>query len=82
MPITPSKADADLAVNFVKLDDLSEDERRTTVEAGRDGSVITRDRRVEPGQRPAQVAVRITPPRQQSSWESPWFPHIIFIGSL
>lgn len=63
VPITGSKTDADLAVNFVKLDDLSEDERRTMVEAGRDGSVITRDRHVEVSDldrmRPAQVAARV-----------------------
>ncbi|MEU6339407.1 DUF3644 domain-containing protein [Streptomyces sp. NPDC046977] len=63
VPITGAKTDADLAVNFVKLDDLSEDERRTMVEAGRDGSVITRDRHVEVADlnrmRPAQVAARV-----------------------
>ncbi|MBN3932556.1 DUF3644 domain-containing protein [Streptomyces verrucosisporus] len=63
VPITGSRTDADLAVNFVKLDDLTEDERRTMVEAGRKGTVITRDRHVEVADldrmRPAQVAARV-----------------------
>ncbi|MFJ4466166.1 DUF3644 domain-containing protein [Streptomyces sp. NPDC089424] len=63
VPITGSKTDADLAVNFVKLDDLTEDERRTMVEAGRSGTVITRDRHVEVADlnrmRPTQVAARV-----------------------
>ncbi|MEE1941962.1 DUF3644 domain-containing protein [Streptomyces sp. TRM 70361] len=63
VPITGSKTDADLAVNFVKLDDLTEEERRTMVEAGRKGTVITRDRHVEVADlnrmRPAQVAARV-----------------------
>ncbi|MFF8277808.1 DUF3644 domain-containing protein [Streptomyces lateritius] len=63
VPITGSKTDADLAVNFVKLDDLTEDERRIMVEAGRKGAVITRDRHVEVADlnrmRPTQVAARV-----------------------
>lgn len=41
------KTDADLAVNFVRLDELTEDERRVMLEAGRAGTVIVRDRPVE-----------------------------------
>ncbi|MFE0811793.1 DUF3644 domain-containing protein [Streptomyces sp. NPDC058794] len=47
VPIVGSKTDADLAINFVKLDELSEDERQVMVEAGRQGTVIIRDRHVE-----------------------------------
>ncbi|WP_166028504.1 DUF3644 domain-containing protein [Streptomyces chilikensis] len=60
VPIIGSKTDADLAVNFVNLADLKEEERRTMVEAGRRGTVITRDRHVEVADkdrmRPSQVA--------------------------
>ncbi|GAA1899503.1 hypothetical protein GCM10009716_06660 [Streptomyces sodiiphilus] len=63
VPITGSKTDADLAVNFVKFDKLTEEERRTMVEAGRKGTVIIRDRCVEVADldrmRPAQVAARV-----------------------
>ncbi|MFF9867291.1 hypothetical protein ACF1G0_18010 [Streptomyces sp. NPDC013953] len=56
-------ARAGLAVNFVKLDDLTEDERRIMVEAGRKGAVITRDRHVEEADlnrmRPTRVAARV-----------------------
>ncbi len=55
-----SKTDADLAIDFVKLDDLTEDERRVMIEAGRHGTVIVRDRHVEVADkdklRPGQVA--------------------------
>lgn len=46
VPIIGSKTDADLAASFVKLADLTEDERRTMIEAGRTATVITRDRHV------------------------------------
>ena len=42
-----AKTDADLAIDFVKLDELSEEERKVMVEAGRKGTVIIRDRKVE-----------------------------------
>ncbi len=47
VPIVGSKTDADLAINFVKLDELTEEERKTMVEAGRQGTVIIKDRHVE-----------------------------------
>ncbi|WP_431035541.1 DUF3644 domain-containing protein [Streptomyces sp. P6-2-1] len=47
VPIIGSKTDADLAINFVKLDELSESERRTMVEAGRLGTVIEKVKHVE-----------------------------------
>ncbi|MFE3884553.1 DUF3644 domain-containing protein [Streptomyces lydicus] len=47
VPIVGSKTDADLAINFVKLEELDEDERKVMVEAGRQGTVIVRDRHVE-----------------------------------
>jgi hypothetical protein len=60
VPIVGSKTDADLAINFVKLDELSEEERRVMVQAGRQGTVIVRDRHVEVADKdkllPAQVA--------------------------
>jgi hypothetical protein len=46
VPIIGSKTDADFAASFVKLEDLSDDERRVMVEAGRTTTVITRDRHV------------------------------------
>nr|WP_215545436.1 DUF3644 domain-containing protein [Amycolatopsis sp. CA-230715] len=47
VPITGPKTSADLAVNFVKLDELSDEERRVMVDAGRTGTVIVRDRHVD-----------------------------------
>ncbi|WP_327416378.1 DUF3644 domain-containing protein [Streptomyces sp. NBC_01233] len=47
VPIVGSKTDADLAIDFVKLDELTEEERKVMVEAGRKGTVIVRDRQVE-----------------------------------
>jgi hypothetical protein len=68
VPIVGTKTDADLAVNFVKLDDLSDDERKVMVEAGRTGTVIIRDRHVEvtdkdkllPGQVTRQVSAQLS----------------------
>ncbi|MFC8005527.1 DUF3644 domain-containing protein [Streptomyces olivaceus] len=60
VPIIGSKTDADLAINFVKLDELSEEERRTMVEAGRLGTVIEKVKHVEVADKdkllPGQVA--------------------------
>ncbi|MFG3398214.1 hypothetical protein [Streptomyces parvus] len=47
VPIIRSKTEADLEINFVKLDELSEDERRTKVEAGRLGTLIEKVKHVE-----------------------------------
>jgi hypothetical protein len=47
VPMVGPKTDADLAVDFVRLDDLTEDERTVMTEAGRTGTVIVRDRQVE-----------------------------------
>ncbi|WP_406185886.1 DUF3644 domain-containing protein [Streptomyces sp. NBC_01006] len=63
VPIIGSKTDADLAINFVRLDELSDDERRIMVEAGRQGTVIVRDRHVEVADKdkllPRQVACQV-----------------------
>lgn len=47
VPIVGKKIDSDLAVNFVNLDDLTEEERKIMTEAGRTGTVITRVKHVE-----------------------------------
>lgn len=47
VPIVGTKTDADLAINFVNLDALSEEERAVMVEAGRSGTVIIRNKHVE-----------------------------------
>ncbi|MET9091372.1 DUF3644 domain-containing protein [Streptomyces cyaneofuscatus] len=47
VPIIGSKTDADLAINFVKLDELNEEERKIMVEAGRLGTVIEKIKHVE-----------------------------------
>ncbi|MFF4871226.1 DUF3644 domain-containing protein [Streptomyces sp. NPDC000961] len=47
VPIVGSKTEADLAIDFVKLDELTEEERKVMVEAGRRGMVIIKDRHVE-----------------------------------
>jgi hypothetical protein len=47
IPISGPKTDADLAVNFVDLAKVSEEERVTLLEAGRQGKVITKAKHVE-----------------------------------
>lgn len=47
VPILGPKSDADLAVNFVDLSKLTEDEREILVNAGREGHVITKMKHVE-----------------------------------
>jgi hypothetical protein len=47
VPITGQKTDADLAVNFVDLAKVSDEERTTLLEAGRQGKVITKAKHVE-----------------------------------
>lgn len=47
VPMVGPKTDADLVVDFVHLEDLTEDERAVMTEAGRRGTVIVRDRHVE-----------------------------------
>lgn len=63
IPIVGSKTDADLAINFVKLDELSDEERRVLVEAGRRGTVIIKNRHVEVADKdkllPKQVASQV-----------------------
>ncbi|MFD5032575.1 DUF3644 domain-containing protein [Streptomyces sp. NPDC058405] len=63
VPIVGSKTDADLSLNFVKLDDLTEDERIVMNEAGRTGTVITKIKHVEVADknlRATQVAALVT----------------------
>lgn len=63
VPITGSKTEADLAASFVKLDDLTEDERNTMIQAGRTATVIIRDKHVEVADKdlmlPKQVAAKV-----------------------
>jgi hypothetical protein len=40
------KSEADAAIEFVKLDELTDDERRVMIEAGRSGTVITKVQKV------------------------------------
>lgn len=60
VPMVGTKTDADLAVTFVKREDLTDDELKTLVDAGRQGTVIVRDRHVEVANKdmllPGQVA--------------------------
>jgi hypothetical protein len=46
VPMLGPKSAADAAVEFVKLDELSEDDRKVMIEAGRSGSVITKVKKV------------------------------------
>jgi hypothetical protein len=46
VPVIGAKTESDLAVNFVRLDELSDDDRDTMVQAGRSGHVIIRDRHI------------------------------------
>jgi len=65
VPMVGAKTEADLAIDFVKLDDLSEDERRVMTQSGRTGTVIVRDRQVEVAAkdklRPMQVVELVQP---------------------
>lgn len=47
VPILGTKTDADLAVNFVNLDELTDGERAVMTKAGRTGTVITKVKHVE-----------------------------------
>lgn len=47
VPMVAKKTDADLAVNFVNWDTLTDDERTVLSELGRTGTVITKTKRVE-----------------------------------
>lgn len=47
VPMVGPKTDADMAINFVRLDELTEEERRIMLDAGRSGTVIVRDRQVD-----------------------------------
>lgn len=47
VPMIGPKSDADLALDFVNLDKLHEDDRERLVKAGREGSVITKIKHVE-----------------------------------
>lgn len=67
VPIVGNKTDADLAVNFVNFDDLTEEERKVMTEAGRTGTVITKVKhrdvadvgKMLPKQVAAQVEARV-----------------------
>ncbi|MGW1365267.1 hypothetical protein ACWCQP_49020 [Streptomyces chartreusis] len=54
-----SKTEADLAIDFVRIDELTEEERTIMVEAGRTGTVIIRDRRVEAADKAKLRAKRV-----------------------
>lgn len=47
VPIVGAKTDADLAVNFVNIDKLSDEEVATLMAAGREGKVLTKIKRVD-----------------------------------
>lgn len=47
VPIVGPKTSADMALSFVDLDALTDEERAIMIEAGRTGSVIVRDRHVD-----------------------------------
>ncbi len=47
VPIVGPKTSADLALSFVNLDALTDEERKIMIEAGRTGSVIIRERHVD-----------------------------------
>ncbi|WP_241787969.1 DUF3644 domain-containing protein [Streptomyces sp. PRh5] len=47
VPIVGKKTDTDPAVNFVNLDELTDDERAVMTKAGRTGTVITKVKHVE-----------------------------------
>jgi hypothetical protein len=46
VPMLGPKSAADAAIEFVKLDDLSDDERKVMIEAGRSGRVVTKLKKV------------------------------------
>jgi hypothetical protein len=46
VPMLGPKSAADAAIEFVRLDDLTDDERKVMIEAGRSGTVITKVKKV------------------------------------
>jgi hypothetical protein len=46
VPMLGPKSEADAAIEFVKLDELTDDERKVMIEAGRSGMVITKVKKV------------------------------------
>jgi hypothetical protein len=46
VPMLGPKSAADAAIEFVKLDELTDDERKVMIEAGRSGTVITKIKKV------------------------------------
>ena len=46
VPMLGPKSEADVAIEFVNLDELTDDERKVMIEAGRSGSVITKLKKV------------------------------------
>ena len=46
VPMLGPKSEADAAMEFVKLDELTEDERKVMIEAGRSGRVVTKLKKV------------------------------------
>lgn len=63
VPIVGPKTEADLAVNFVNIDKLTEEEIETLMSAGRDGKVVTKVKHVEVASKdkmlPKQVVKRV-----------------------
>lgn len=46
VPMLGPKSEADAAIEFVKLDELTDDQRKVMIEAGRSGTVITKVKKV------------------------------------
>jgi hypothetical protein len=67
VPKTGPKSEADLAVSFVRLDDLTEEQREVFAQLGRTGTVIVRERlrevsnagKMKPGMASKQIGARI-----------------------
>ncbi|MGW6721721.1 DUF3644 domain-containing protein [Streptomyces sp. NPDC054995] len=66
VPIVGKKTDADLAVNFVNLNALTDDERAVMTKAGRTGTVITKVKHVET-MNPAKLRASIVAERVEAN---------------
>jgi hypothetical protein len=63
VPLVGPKTEADMAINFINLDKVTEEERATLLSAGREGTVITKAKHVEVASKgkmlPSEVVRRV-----------------------
>ncbi|MFG2750041.1 DUF3644 domain-containing protein [Streptomyces xanthophaeus] len=84
-PLKGSKSEADLAVTFLRAEDLSDDDRQDLVERSRNGSVIIAEKRrdvylkdsLAPGAASAEIAKRLPFEFKQHHFTLMWKRHAV-----